>query len=141
MIKTDVFSLLRYNRFEFGEQIVSQFVVFECKWLFSIIFFYFHKTNGSQDRFHTHAFNAISFKIFGMYNEHILLSEETGFYQVKQRKTIFQYFPRNSYHRIAQSNGCLTMLLSGPWKKTWKEYIDGKVIHYNWGRNGKKETL
>jgi hypothetical protein len=76
-----------------------------------------------------------------MYNEHILLSEETGFYQVKQRKTIFQYFPRNSYHRIAQSNGCLTMLLSGAWKKTWKEYIDGKVIQYNWGRNGKKETL
>jgi hypothetical protein len=141
MIKTEAFSFLRYNRFEFGEQVISQFVVFEYKWLFSIIFFYFHKSKGSQDRFHTHAFNAISFKIFGMYHEHKLLSEETGFYQVKQRKNIIQYFPRNSYHRIAQSNGCLTMLLSGPWKKTWKEYIDGKVIHYNWGRNGKKETL
>lgn len=141
MIKTDSFSLLKYNRFEFGPQIVSQFVAFECKWLFSIIIFYFHKSESSQDRFHTHAFNALSFKIFGEYDEHILLSEETGSFEVKRRKRIFQYFPRNSYHRIAESNGCMTLLLSGPWKKNWKEYIDGKVVHYNWGRNGEKETL
>jgi hypothetical protein len=134
-LKNSVFSILKYNRFEFGDQIVSQFVVFELKWIGSIIFFYFHKSTKSQDRFHTHAFNALSIKFFGEYDEHILTSEETGEYYIRRRTSIFKWFPRNSYHRIANSKGCLTMLISGPWKKTWKEYIDGKVIYYTWGRN------
>ena len=134
-MKNSVFSILKYNRFEFGDQIVSQFVVFELKWIGSIIFFYFHKSTKSQDRFHTHAFNALSIKFFGEYDEHILTSEETGEYYIRRRTSIFKWFPRNSYHRIANSKGCLTMLISGPWKKTWKEYIDGKVIYYTWGRN------
>ena len=94
MIKTIYFSLLRYNKFEFGNQFVSQFVIFECKWLFSIILFYFHKSDGAQDRFHTHAFNAISFKLFG----------------------------------------CATILISGPWLKEWKEYVNGRTQVYTWGR-------
>ena len=134
MFKTRVFSLLKYNKFEFGEQIVSQFVVFECKWLFSIIIFYFHKSEGSQDRFHTHAFNALSFKLFGKYDEHLLDSEETGEFHVEERTQFFKYFPRNSYHRIAKSTGCATILISGPWKKEWKEYIKGKIQNYSWGR-------
>lgn len=133
-MKNSVFSILKYNRFEFGDQIVSQFVVFELKWIGSIIFFYFHKSTKSQDRFHTHAFNALSIKFFGEYDEHILTSEETGEYYIQRRTSIFKWFPRNSYHRIANSKGCLTMLISGPWEKTWKEYIDGKVIYYTWGR-------
>ncbi len=133
-MKNSVFSILKYNRFEFGDQIVSQFVVFELKWIGSIIFFYFHKSTKSQDRFHTHAFNALSIKFFGEYDEHILTSEETGEYYIQRRTSIFKWFPRDSYHRIANSKGCLTMLISGPWEKTWKEYIDGKVIYYTWGR-------
>jgi hypothetical protein len=133
-LKNSVFSILKYNRFEFGDQIVSQFVVFELKWIGSIIFFYFHKSTKSQDRFHTHAFSALSIKFFGEYDEHILTSEETGEYYIQRRTSIFKWFPRDSYHRIANSKGCLTMLISGPWEKTWKEYIDGKVIYYTWGR-------
>ena len=135
MVKTKSFSLLRYNKFEFGEQIVSQFVIFEIKWLFSIIIFYFHKSSGSQDRFHTHAFNAWSIKLFGEYDEHILDNETTGEYRIIRRQKKLVYFPRNSYHRIANSNGCMTILFSGPWKKRWKEYVNGTIIHYSWGRN------
>jgi hypothetical protein len=134
MVKTKSISFLKYNKFEFGKQIVSQFVIFECKWLFSIIIFYFHKTSGSQDRFHTHAFNAWPIKLFGEYDEHILDDETTGKYHIVRRKKTLMYFPRNSYHRISNSDGCMTLLLSGPWNKTWKEYIDGKVVHYSWGR-------
>jgi hypothetical protein len=134
VIKTDYISFLRLNRFEFGEQKVTQFVVFECKWLGSIIFFYFHKSNKPQDRFHTHAFNALSFKLFGEYDEHILDDELTGEFRVERRNQFIKYFPRNSYHRIANSNGCLTLLFSGPWKKHWKEYINGTIVHYSWGR-------
>ena len=134
MYKGRVFSFLKYNKFQFGGQIVSQFVFFECKYFLSLIFFYFHKSDDSQDRFHTHAFNAISFKLFGEYTEYILDSEETGDYHVKRRENIIQYFPRDSYHKIGNSNGCGTILISGPWKKEWKEYINGNIVKYGWGR-------
>ena len=137
-MKNKTFSLLRYNKFEFGDQPVSQFVIFEWKYLFSIIIFYFHKSNGSQDRFHTHAFNAISFKFFGEYTEYILLSESPNDYISKRRTQFFRYFPRNSYHKIGNSNGCMTLLLSGRWKNEWKEFTDeGKIVSYTWGRDRK----
>lgn len=135
-MKTKYFSILSYNRFEFGEQVVSQFIIFECKYLFSIIFFYFHKSNGCQDRFHTHAFNAISIRIFGDYIEEFLLDEVTcKIDSAKRSRSRFLYIPRDSYHRITRSNGCLTLLLSGKWNKTWKEYVNGNIIYYNWNRN------
>jgi hypothetical protein len=134
MIKTDWFSLLKYNFFEFGDQKVSQFVIFECKYLFSVIVFYFHRSNKSQDRFHTHAFNAFSIKLFGKYSEYILDDESTGLFHIERRTQIFKYFPRDSYHKIGNSNGCCTILFSGPWKKEWKEYIGGKVVNYSWNR-------
>lgn len=138
MIKTNYFSFLKYNKFVFGEQAVSQFVIFECKYLFSIIFFYFHKSNFKQDRFHTHAFNALSIRIFGDYIEEILLDVPNGLYSKEKRsRTRFLYIPRDSFHRITKSDGCLTLLLSGPWKKEWKEYINGQVKRYTWGRKNR----
>jgi hypothetical protein len=136
MVKTTIFSLFHYNKFIFGQQVVSQFVLFECKYLFSIICFYFHKSNGEQDRFHTHAFNAISFKIFGTYNEYVLDDEITGNYHIEKRTDIIKYFPRDRYHKIGNSSGCLTLLLSGPWINSWKEYICGtnKIVNYKFGR-------
>lgn len=127
------------NKFNFGDQPVTQFVLFECKYLFSIIFFYFHKANGSQDRFHTHAFNAWSVKLFGRYDEFVLKSiPKAGFplpIYVYPRTQIFKYFPRDSFHCIANSTGCLTVLFSGPWKKEWIEWKDYVVTKYSWGRN------
>lgn len=133
-MKTKIFSVCHFNIFRFGEQKVTQFVLFECKYLFSIIFFYFHKTNQCQDRFHTHAFNAFSIKLFGQYTEYILDDETTGAYHTEIRNQIFKYFPRDSYHKIGNSTGCMTVLFSGKWNPTWKEYIEGKVVHYHWGR-------
>jgi hypothetical protein len=133
-MKSSAWSFLQYNKFEFGDQKVSQFIIFECKYLFSIIIFYFHRSTLTQDRFHTHAFNAISLKLFGNYTEYILLNEDNGEFGKRRRTSTFQFFPRDSYHMIGNSNGCLTLLFSGPWKKTWKEYVSGKIIHYSWNR-------
>lgn len=133
-MKSNVLSILQYNKFTFGDRIVSQFVIFECKYLFSIIVFYFHSTEREQDRFHTHAFNALSIKLWGYYDEHIV-NENTGEVKVERRDRIFKYFPRNSFHKIGKGNGCCTILFSGPWKKTWKEQMDnGEVIEYFWNR-------
>ena len=120
-----------YKPIIFGDLIAKQFVLFEHKRLFGIIFFYF---NGRmQDRFHTHAFNAVSFKLWGNYLEGIF-NPETNEIRYEVRNKIVKYFPRDSYHSINNSKGCCTMLIQGPWKKTWKEYKDGKEVYLTWHR-------
>jgi hypothetical protein len=131
-MKTKYVTLFSKNIFKFGEQTVTQFIIFESKYLFSIIFFYFHKSDGCQDRFHTHAFNAISIRIFGDYIEEFLTNGDIKFEKRRRRRII--YIPRDNFHRITKSNGCLTLLLSGSWKQTWKEYVNGEFITYNWNR-------
>jgi hypothetical protein len=115
----------------FGELSAKQFVLFEHKKLFGIIFFYFK--GDMQDRFHTHAFNALSIKLWGSYIEGIF-DEETKEVRFEGRHKVFKYFPRDSYHSINWSKGCCTILLQGPWKKTWKEYKDGKETILTWHR-------
>jgi hypothetical protein len=97
------------------------------------MFFYFHKSKMVQDRFHTHAFNAISIKLWGSYDEHVL--NDDGSSSVQTRTQVFKYFPRERFHKIGKGNGCCTLLMSGPWKPTWKEKLDnGDVVEYNWNR-------
>lgn len=132
-------SVFKYSKFKFGEQHVSQFILFEYKKWFSIIFFYFHKSDKSQDRYHTHAFNAWSFKLFGEYHEYILLSKNPFKVNVKRRKSFYKFFPKDSYHKIGNSTGCLTVLFTGSWNQTWEEYVGGKTIIYNHNRKIKEE--
>ena len=132
-MKTKYFTLLSLNKFEFGEQHVTQLILFECKYLFSIIFFYFHKSDSYQDRFHTHAFKAISIRIFGDYVEEFL--NHNVITSAKRSRNRIIYIPRDEFHRITKSNGCLTLLISGSWKQTWQEYIDNKFVTYSWNRN------
>lgn len=147
------FNVCTFKAITFGQFTAKQFVLFEHKRLFSIIFFYF-KGDGWQDRWHTHAFNAISFKLFGSYLEDSLHHSryrlvsgplwfipepdpESEFVSViKKRTELIKYFPRDSFHKLGHSNGCMTMLLSGPWKPQWVEVHDnGTTTHLNWGRS------
>lgn len=114
----------------FGDLVAKQFVLFEHKKLFGILFFYFK--GGAQDRFHTHAFNAISIKLFGTYIEGIL--DKNKMIRYENRTNVFKYFPRDSYHSINHSDGCCTMLIQGPWRRHWKEYKDGKENLLTWHR-------
>lgn len=115
--------IFSYKPIIFGDLVAKQLVVFEHKKLFGIIFFYF--SGNEQDRFHTHAFNALSIKLFGKYTEGIIEYDQTKLPLVKvkyeDRINIFKYFPRDCYHSINNSKGCLTMLIQGPWKEKWKE--------------------
>jgi hypothetical protein len=134
-MKSNAISFLHKNTFNFGNRKIHQYVIFECKWLFSIVIFHFVKSDNFQDRFHTHAFNALSFKLFGRYREYVLDDESTGEITTIERTQFIRYFPRDSYHCIGESpRGCVTLLIAGPWKKTWKEYINGEVKEYTWNR-------
>lgn len=104
---------------QLGEQNVSEITVLEWKKFFSIKLFHFHKTAGKQDRFHTHSFNAVSFLLTGNYIEEIIKDGEVVALNRNRNKII--YIPKNEYHRITKSDGCRTILITGPWAKYWKE--------------------
>lgn len=128
---------LKKSVFEFGEQKVTQFKIFENKKWFSVILFYFHKCpNKVQDRFHTHAFNSISILLWGDYEEEFLNSPSK-----MRSRSRFLYIPRNSFHRITRSNGCCTLLISGKWCETWVEFKDGVYTEYFHNRLIKKQWI
>lgn len=112
-----------------GEQKVSELTILEWKKLFSIKLFNFHKTNGCQDRFHTHAFGALSILLKGDYIEEVVVGNKIV--QLNRSRKRFLYIPKDSFHRITRSNGCRTLLITGPWGKEFKEMrpIMGTLEH------------
>lgn len=103
-----------------GEQSVSELTILEWKKYFSIKLFNFHPTTGKQDRFHTHAFNAYSFRISGNYIEEVV--DEFGVVrELNRSRNRLIYIPANQYHRITRSKGCRTLLITGPWGDEFKE--------------------
>ena len=102
-----------------GEQAVTELTVFEYKRLFSIKLFNFHKSEGVQDRFHTHAFDAVSLLLWGNYVEEVILDGKIVQLPRDRKRALF--IPKNTYHRITRSLGCVTLLITGPWGKEFKE--------------------
>lgn len=111
-----------------GEQAVSELTILEWKKLFSIKLFNFHPTKGVQDRFHTHAFNALSILLTGDYVEEVIDDKWTVHKLLRSRKR-FLHIPANQFHRITRSKGCRTLLITGPWGEEFKElrYFDEEV--------------
>lgn len=103
-----------------GEQNVTELTVLEWKRFFSIKLFHFNPTSGKQDRFHTHAFNALSILLSGDYVEEVI-TEKRQIVALKRSRKRFLFIPENQYHRITKSNGCRTLLITGPWGNEFKE--------------------
>lgn len=102
-----------------GDQLVSEITVLEWKKLFSIKLFHFHKTEGKQDRFHTHAFAAVSILLQGEYIEEVVVDRKV--LPLKRSRSRLLYIPQDQYHRITRSSNCRTLLITGPWGAEWKE--------------------
>lgn len=102
-----------------GEQDVTEITLLEWKKLFSIKLFHFHKSSGCQDRFHTHSFNSISILLKGNYIEEIIRGGQVLKFDRNRSRVI--YIPADEYHRITRSDGCRTLLITGPWQPEWKE--------------------
>jgi hypothetical protein len=103
-----------------GDQNVTELTILEWKRFFSIKLFHFHPTDGKQDRFHTHAFNAVSILLSGDYVEEVV-TEKRQIVTLKRSRKRFLFIPANQYHRITKSNGCRTLLITGPWGKEFRE--------------------
>jgi hypothetical protein len=129
--------MLRPLGIQLGQHVSHQFIVFEHKRLFSIVFYYFPRQNRWQDRLHSHAFNALSVRVFGDYTEAVAnvpsVPQNVAISSRRNRGRFFR-IPAGRVHGIGPSEGCLVMVLTGPWSPTWKEYKDGKVRELGWGR-------
>lgn len=116
-----------------GDQSVTELTILEWKKYFSIKLFNFHPTTGKQDRFHTHAFNAYSFRISGDYIEEVV--DDFGVVrELNRSRNRLIYIPANQYHRITRSKGCRTLLITGPWGDEFRELRpatleDGTVLN------------
>jgi hypothetical protein len=116
-------TFMKRKQIDLGEQSVRELTILEYKKWFSIKLFNFLPTTGKQDRFHTHAFNAISILLKGDYTEEII-REENNRYTVEglpRSRKRFLFIPANEYHRITRSSGCLAVVITGPWGEGFKE--------------------
>lgn len=118
-----------------GEGSVTQYIVFENKNLLSLIFYRWNTIK--QTRFHTHAFASFAFLLKGWYWEKVM------FGGIEMQNFVNQplwprYLPKNYCHAIQNAKpGTLTMVVTGPWQKTWWEFFPDTKIwqEYSWGRN------
>jgi len=114
----------------FGAGHLLKWTIFEHKKLFSIYFHRFYTKK--QDRFHTHAFHAIAIVLWGGYDE---LYIENGITKKQRIGPGIRIIKRSFNHCLLESiPGTASIVIGGPWLKTWTEEKDGQKRTLTWGR-------
>lgn len=120
-----------------GKGYVDRWTIFENKYIGGIYFHSWHTIE--QDRFHTHAFDGVAWLVCGSYQEEVL------FENTKQRKQIkpgIRYIPKGYNHKILKAEPrTYSLLISGPWAKTWTEETDTWKRVLSWNRNVVKREV
>tara|TARA_R110000744_G_scaffold237751_1_gene355171 strand:- start:215 stop:622 length:408 start_codon:yes stop_codon:yes gene_type:complete len=114
---------------------VDAFFLCEFKNYFSIALLRFNE--GGRESFHSHAFNAYTWFLWGDLEEQVLdYSTKTG-YRVKpyKRRLEPKVTSRDRLHRVKASKPSWCFTVRGPWVKEWKEVDNsGNEITLGWGR-------
>lgn len=109
----------------------SEYVLIEIKSLFSIILTHL-ASNGSTIP-HSHAFNAVTVWLYGQAREIVY-----GDFKNKHRELSpgkIKFTPRSDFHAIFSSvTGAWFLTFRGPWKDTWQELRNEKLITLTHGR-------
>ena len=98
---------------------VDAFFLFEIKSLCSIALLRFNP--GGREAFHTHAFNAWTWFLYGELLEEHLTSDGWVKYSFYKRSLFPKITRRSRNHRVyaERTSWCLT--IRGPWADTWTE--------------------
>ena len=122
--------LFHWDNTSLGVGNIRRFTIIEIKYVGGIIVNIFNTEN--QDRFHSHAFHALSWMIKGHYYEDVIVDNETVTKLIEKSR----FIPRNYIHKITKSSpNAMSVTFEGPWESTWNEYFDnGRVKTYTWGR-------
>lgn len=110
------------------ESNVTGYWLIEIKWLFSIAFLRF--SHGTREAYHSHAFNCISWVLWGLLEEQHLNGK------IKWHgPSIFPILTwRDTFHKVFSHGTTWVLTFRGPWSKTWKEDVGGKEITLTHGR-------
>lgn len=123
--------IFHYDKTSLGVGNIQRFIFFEFKFFGGIILNIFNTHN--QDRFHSHAFHAISLMLKGAYNEDVI---ENNKIITKNIKPGIRFISRSYIHKIKESElNTISVTFEGPWQQIWNEYFDnGRIKTYSWGR-------
>jgi len=113
--------ILKSKTIKLGTLNVDEITLFEWKPLFCLKTFYFH-VGEAQEIYHTHSFSAISFLLYGNYIESFYNSSNNSVWTERRDRSRFIFIPKNRFHQITKSEGCRTIMLTGPWGNTYTEY-------------------
>ncbi len=124
MIKRLV-NLIPRKVFRYGSGHVTRYTLFECKSVASV--YVHHIATDVQDRFHTHAFNSVSFVFRGGYTEVV----KEGF-DIDSKLSChaysapaLRYIPRLLNHKLLIAEpGTLSLIVTGSYADMWTEELD-----------------
>lgn len=122
--------LFHWDNTSLGVGNIRRFTIFEIKYLGGIIVNIFNTVG--QDRFHSHAFHAVSLMLRGHYFEEVIVDNKIVTKKIEKSR----FIPKNYIHKITVSTpNAMSVTFEGPWGSTWDEYFDnGRVKTYTWGR-------
>jgi len=127
-----LFRILPKKKFVFGKGCVTRYTLLEIRWLCSVYFH--HVETFEQDRFHTHAFNALALIIRGGYEECVKLGvgPNKPIYFKSYKAGDLRWIPRELNHKLLEAKpDSVSMLFTGPYSTIWTEELDNgdvKVI-------------
>lgn len=106
----------------------------EIKSLFSIAILHFK--DGSREAYHSHAFNSISWVLWGKLTESVINEEQTQGYSKVYTPSLFPIITkRSTLHRVTSRKNTWVITFRGPWSRTWKEIDEtGELITLTHGR-------
>lgn len=95
---------------------MTGFWFFEIKYLFSICILHFSK--GTRENYHSHAFNALTWFLWGKVEE-----QHLGKPSMTWASSIFpKWTPRSTFHRVNALEDTYALTFRGPWSETWYEF-------------------
>lgn len=110
------------------ESNVDGYFLFEFKGLFSVALLRFNK--GCREAYHSHAFNAYTWFLFGDMIEQDISGATLEYKQALKPK----YTPRQKVHRVLANRNSWALTIRGKWADQWFEMIDGKKVILAHGR-------
>lgn len=113
--------VLGYKPISLGTLTTWELTIAEFKPLFSLKIFYFHP-GVAQEIYHNHSFSAYSFRIFGNYYEKFIDPASGKEWELSRSRSRIIYIAPNKFHQITKSDGCMTVMLTGPWGDSYQEY-------------------
>lgn len=100
----------------------------EIKSWFSVLMLKFE--HGSREAHHDHAFNAVSWLLYGRLGEHTLANDYTEYWpSIRPIVT-----PRDTFHRVRSAGRSWVLSFRGPWVNQWHEQVAGQDVTLTHGR-------